>query len=153
MVAGATVNAIAGFGEELGWRGFLQREWAPLGFWKASFLVGFVWGLWHIPFLIHGHNYPGHIYLGILVMTVWTVLFSPLIAYICYRANSVIAAAVMHGTLNGTALGSALVLKGEDPLTVGVMGLAGIDVLLALNLGLYCPIRTDRFMRIRITGL
>ncbi len=74
MLAGASVNAVAGFGEELGWRGFLQREWASLGFWKSSWLVGLVWGLWHIPFLLHGHNYPGHTYSGVLLMTVWTVL-------------------------------------------------------------------------------
>jgi CAAX protease family protein len=137
MFAGATINAVAGFGEELGWRGFLQREWASLGFWKSSWLVGFVWGLWHIPFLLHGHNYPGHPYAGIIAMTVWTVLFAPLIAYIRIRANSVIAAAVMHGTLNGTAMAPALVLRGGDPLMVGVMGLSGIIVLLAFNVGLY----------------
>jgi membrane protease YdiL (CAAX protease family) len=144
MLAGATVNALAGFGEELGWRGFLQREWAPLGFWKSSWLVGLVWGLWHIPFLLHGHNYPGHPYLGILAMTVWTVLFSPLIAYICIQAQSVISAAVIHGTLNGTALAPALVLRGGDPLIVGVMGVAGIIVLLALNVGLYWLTRGNR---------
>jgi membrane protease YdiL (CAAX protease family) len=153
MLAGATVNAIAGFGEELGWRGFLQREWAPLGFWRSSWLVGFVWGMWHIPFLLHGHNYPGHTYLGILTMTVWTVLFAPLIAYISYQANSVIAAAVMHGTLNGTALAPALVLRGGDPLMVGVMGLAGIIVLLALNVGLCWLMRADRVRTVGMTGV
>ena len=143
MIAGATINAVAGFGEELGWRGFLQREWASLGFWKSSWLVGLVWGLWHIPFLLHGHNYPGHTYSGVLVMTVWTVLFALLIAYIRHRAKSVIAAAVMHGTLNGTALAPAMVLRGGDPLFVGVMGLAGIIVLLVLNVGLYWLMRCD----------
>ena len=28
LIAGITVNAVAGFGEELGWRGFLQKELA-----------------------------------------------------------------------------------------------------------------------------
>jgi membrane protease YdiL (CAAX protease family) len=143
MLAGASVNAVAGFGEELGWRGFLQREWASLGFWKSSWLVGLVWGLWHIPFLLHGHNYPGHTYSGVLVMTVWTVLFAPLIAYIRFRAQSVVAAAVMHGTLNGVALAPAMVLRGGDALIVGVMGLAGIIVLAVLNVGLYWLMKLD----------
>lgn len=34
----------------MGWRGFLlpilQRDYTPL---KASILIGFVWGLWHLP--------------------------------------------------------------------------------------------------------
>lgn len=136
-----------GFGEELGWRGFLQREWASLGFWKSSWLVGLVWGLWHIPFLLHGHNFPGHTYLGVLVMTAWTVLFAPLITYIRYRANSVIAAAVMHGTLNGTAMAPMLVLREGDTLTVGVMGLAGIIVLGGFNFGLYWLMKWDPEVR------
>ena len=36
--------------EEIGWRGFLlpalQKKYSPL---KASLLIGFVWGLWHLP--------------------------------------------------------------------------------------------------------
>ena len=36
--------------EEMGWRGFLlpilQQKYAPL---KASIIIGFVWGLWHLP--------------------------------------------------------------------------------------------------------
>ncbi|MGE7114188.1 CPBP family intramembrane glutamic endopeptidase [Lysinibacillus sp. NPDC047702] len=37
-------------GEELGWRGFalmeLQKKYSPL---KASIIIGFWWGLWHLP--------------------------------------------------------------------------------------------------------
>ena len=39
-------------GEELGWRGFLLPHLLVLerqSPWKASLLVGFVWGLWHCP--------------------------------------------------------------------------------------------------------
>ena len=143
LLAGATINAVPGFGEELGWRGFLQREWASLGFWRSSWLVGFVWGLWHIPFLVHGHNYPGHAYLGILAMTVWTMLFAPLIGYIRIRADSVVAVAVMHGAVNGTAMAPALVLQGGSPLVVGVMGLSGMIVLLGLNVGLCVLMRRE----------
>src|SRR5262249_37190097 len=54
LVTGITVNALAGFGEELGWRGFLQRELGALGFWKASAIIGFAWGFWHAPLIIQG---------------------------------------------------------------------------------------------------
>jgi membrane protease YdiL (CAAX protease family) len=47
------------FGEEYGWRGFLQSELAPLGWRLSSLLVGLVWGLWHIPVILSGvHTYP-----------------------------------------------------------------------------------------------
>ena len=36
LVAGVTVNAVAAFGEELGWRGLLLRELESLGFWRAA---------------------------------------------------------------------------------------------------------------------
>ena len=45
LFAGITVNAIAGFGEELGWRGFLLKECSKLKYWKASIFIGFIWGI------------------------------------------------------------------------------------------------------------
>jgi len=45
LIAGITINAIAGFGEELGWRGLLQREFSYMGFWKSSAIIGIVWGI------------------------------------------------------------------------------------------------------------
>lgn len=131
--AGLTINAVAGFGEELGWRGLLQREWAGLGFWKSSWCIGFVWGVWHTPLILHGYNYPGHPFAGVAVMTIWTMLFSPLIAYVRIRSGSVIGAAIMHGAVNGTAIAPALVIRGGDSLVVGVIGVAGCLVLVLCN--------------------
>ena len=62
LVAGITINAVFGFGEELGWRGLLQLEFARLGFWKSSALIGLIWGVWHAPIIIQGYNYPQHLY-------------------------------------------------------------------------------------------
>ncbi len=136
-IAGLTVNGLAGFGEELGWRGLLLRELAPLGFWRASLAIGAAWGLWHLPFVVHGHNYPGHPVAGVLMMTAWTILFSPLIGYVCIRADSVVAAAILHGALNGTVGAPLIVLRGGDPLRIGVMGAAGLLVLAGLNAALF----------------
>jgi membrane protease YdiL (CAAX protease family) len=64
LVAGLTINVIAALGEELGWRGLLLRELSPLGFWRVSLLTGFVWGLWHAPLIVQGHNFPDAPYVG-----------------------------------------------------------------------------------------
>src|SRR5699024_10007583 len=64
-----TINAIFAFGEEIGWRGFLLREFQVLGFWKASLIIGLIWGLWHAPLIFAGHNYPSTPIFGILMMT------------------------------------------------------------------------------------
>ena len=140
LIAGVTINAVAGFGEELGWRGLLQKELAWLGFWKSSWLIGLVWGVWHLPFIIHGYNYPGHPVAGVFMMILWTFLFAPLIAYVRLKARSVIAAAIMHGTLNAVAGIPFVVTCGGDSLTLGILGVPGILVLVLLNIGLFCLI-------------
>lgn len=141
LIAGITINAVAGFGEELGWRGLLQRETSHLGFWKSSALVGIIWGVWHAPIILQGYNYPEHPQLGVLMMTIFTTLFAPLIAFARIKGKSVIAAAIMHGSLNGTAGLAFLLVYGGNDLTNGVLGLAGFIVLALANLILFAWIR------------
>ena len=40
------------FGEEVAWRGMLQRALAPWGFWRASSAIAGLWVLFHVP--LHG---------------------------------------------------------------------------------------------------
>jgi membrane protease YdiL (CAAX protease family) len=136
LLTGITVNALAGFGEELGWRGFLQRELGGLGFWKASAIIGLVWGFWHAPLIVQGFNYPEHPWAGVFLMNVETLLSAPLFAYVCLKADSVVAAAIFHGTCNGMSVLATMGLEGGNDLLVGDCGLAGFLVLLVANLGL-----------------
>jgi membrane protease YdiL (CAAX protease family) len=143
LIVGITINAVAGFGEELGWRGFLQRELGFLGFWKSSAVIGVIWGIWHAPVILQGHNYPQHPVIGVFMMVVLCVLLAPIFGYVRFKAKSVIAAAIIHGSFNGT-YGLALVaVKGGSDLTVGVTGLAGFVVLAVINLGIFSY---DRFL-------
>ncbi len=137
LVAGATINAVFAFGEELGWRGFLLRETAGLGFWRANLLIGFIWGVWHAPLILQGHNYPQHPVAGVFMMIIWCLLLSPLFGFLRLAGKSVLAAALVHGALNGTVALAIMVIAGGSDLTVGVTGLAGFVVLAAANLGLW----------------
>lgn len=141
LLAGITVNAVAGFGEELGWRGFLLKELEYLGFWKSSAVIGLFWGVWHAPLILQGHNYPQHPVAGVFMMTVYTLLLTPIFIYIRVKAKSVIAAAIAHGTLNGTMGLAVMVITGGNDLTVGGTGLAGFIVLAAVDL---CILIFDR---------
>jgi len=134
LIAGVTVNAVAAFGEELGWRGYLQKYLGFMGFWKSSLLIGVIWGVWHAPLILQGHNYPQHPQLGVVMMTIWTVLLSPIFSYVRLKARSVIAAAVIHGSLNGTAGLAIMLTHGGDDLTTGLTGLPGFIVLITVNL-------------------
>jgi membrane protease YdiL (CAAX protease family) len=128
LISGTTINAILGFGEELGWRGFLQKELSIMGFWKSSALIGFIWGIWHAPLILLGLNYPQNPQLGVLLMTGWTILLAPLFSYIRLKSRSVIAASIFHGTINAVPGLAVILISGGDELTVGLTGLAGFIV-------------------------
>ena len=140
LIAGPTINAGAALGEELGWRGLLMHELKPLGFWRSSFVIGVFWGLWHLPMIVNGYNYPGYPVLGPVMMTLLTILLSPIIAYVTWRADSVLAAAVFHGTFNAAA-SLAIFLTGGTVLLVGMTGLAGMVTLLLANVALWFHLR------------
>ena len=140
--AGATINAVAAFGEELGWRGLLAHELREIGFWPASLLTGLLWGVWHLPLIVNGYNYPGHPVAGPIMMTLMTVLLSPLIGYIRWRARSVFAAAVFHGTFNAAA-GLIIFVRGGDSMTIGFTGAAGLITLALADVALWFYLRNN----------
>lgn len=125
LIAGATINAVAGFGEELGWRGFLLKELKHLSSAKASLIIGVVWGIWHFPMILLGHNYPQHPQIGVAMMIIFTVLLTPIFIYITIKSGSVIAASILHGTLNALAGLSIMFVEGGSDLVVGITGLTG----------------------------
>ncbi len=137
LLAGITINAIAGFGEELGWRGFLQREFSYMGFWRSSAIIGLIWGIWHAPIILQGHNYPQHPVEGAFMMVPFCLLLSPIFSYIRLKSKSVIVASIVHGSLNGTAGLAIIPVKGGNDLIIGVTGAAGFIVLLIVNLFIF----------------
>lgn len=143
LFAGITINAVAGFGEELGWRGFLQKEFNYMGFWKSSALIGLIWGIWHAPIILQGHNYPEHPLEGVFMMIIFCLLLSPIFSYVRLKSKSVIPAAIIHGSLNATVGLAIMVVWGGNDLIVGVTGLSGFIVLIILNLFLFF---FDRFI-------
>jgi len=144
FIGGITINAIFAFGEEIGWRGFLLREFQALGFWKASLLIGLIWGLWHAPLTIFaGHNYPSTPIFGVLMMTLFSMLMSPILSFITIKSRSVFPAAFFHGVINGSAsLGIMIVAGGNPELLNGLTGLAGFIVLSAVNVIIFIRTRT-----------
>lgn len=134
LIAGISINAIAGLGEETGWRAFLLKEWSHMKFWPHSLLVGAIWGLWHAPLILRGHNYPEHPTIGAGMMIIWCMLLAPLFTFVTLKGKSVITAAVFHGTLNACAGIAIMLIVGGNDLTVGVSGVAGFVVLIGLNI-------------------
>ncbi|MCC6147860.1 MAG: CPBP family intramembrane metalloprotease, partial [Anaerolineaceae bacterium] len=126
------LNGVATFGEEFGWRGYLQPKLMPLGARKAMLWMGVIWGVWHWPVIAMGHNYgldySGAPWLGMLMMVVFTFITGTLLGWITLRSGSIWPAVIGHAAINGIASLPALFLQGNPnpligPLPVGLIPL------------------------------
>lgn len=142
LLAGATINAVFAFGEEVAWRGFLYKEFKGKKFLVASLIIGVIWGFWHFPLILNGHNYPQHPVLGVFLMVLLCILLTPILMYFRKKSGTVIVPAVMHGTFNAVIGISNILVEPANDLLVGGPGLAGFIVLLLTNL---CLMLYDRF--------
>lgn len=123
-IAGFTINGLFALGEEYGWRGVLADELAPLGHVRATLLIGVLWGLWHAPVIMLGHNYGPQWGWGIVAMVAWTVPASFVLAWSRAWSGSILAPAVLHGAINGVAGIFTILLAGGTPLVNPPAGLA-----------------------------
>ena len=106
--AGVSVmGIIPGFGEEFGWRAYLTpklEEKMPLP--AAITVSGIIWGLWHAPLIVCGHNfgtdYSGYPYVGIVLMCVFCIFMGLFLTALVKATNSVIPAALGHIAFNNT---------------------------------------------------
>lgn len=85
-----------GFGEEYGWRGYLQGELIRLGKVRGILLVGIIWGVWHAPVILMGHNYPGYPLAGVFLMIGYTIGLGFALSYAVLKSGSVLLAAYLH---------------------------------------------------------
>jgi membrane protease YdiL (CAAX protease family) len=96
-------NMLFALGEELGWRGYLLPRLIPMGQGRAILLSGVIWGIWHWPAILQGHNYPGQPVLGMFLMIGFCVLFGAFLSWLYLRTGSPWAPALGHGSLNAVA--------------------------------------------------
>jgi membrane protease YdiL (CAAX protease family) len=88
------------FGEEYGWRGFLQDQLAGIGMRQAGLLIGLIWGIWHIPILLTGvHTYPPTA-AGFATSFVFFSLWGVVQTYVVLKSGSIWPAAFLHGLVN-----------------------------------------------------
>lgn len=121
------INMIFTFGEEFGWRGYLLPKLAPLGGIRAAIIVGVIWGLWHAPVIIlDGYNYPGHPWLGVGMMVVFTTALSMIFTWLRFRSGSVWPTTLAHAAYNGQAGFATLLLSRTDSLLSAPIGIIGL---------------------------
>jgi membrane protease YdiL (CAAX protease family) len=125
------INGLATFGEEFGWRAYLQPKLLPLGERKAMLWMGLIWGVWHWPVILMGHNYgldyPGAPLLGPLAMVWFTLILGIFLGWLTIKAGSVWPAVIGHGAINGMANLGLIFSQGQPnpllgPAPVGLIG-------------------------------
>jgi membrane protease YdiL (CAAX protease family) len=123
------------WGEEFGWRGYLQVRLLGQHPLLAAVATGLIWGVWHYPINLRGYNFPGHPVLGLVVFPVSTILLSIMFGWLRLRTGSVWAASLAHAATNavGGSLITLLFAGGPDSIFVGYLGLLGW-----LPLGVLC---------------
>ncbi len=129
LMAGVSVNALAAFGEEYGWRNYLVHALREKKFWPAALFIGVVWGIWHFPLILMGHNYPNEPQWGVLLMVVMCILLGVIELYFVLKSKSMIVAAILHGTINALAGVVIYFTLGGNDFLNGMPGLSGFIVM------------------------
>ncbi len=126
IIGGSTLNLPVMFGEEFGWRGLMLAETRKMGFLKSNMLIGFVWGIWHAPIIMMGHNYPHHPITGIAMMCMMTMAIAPVFAWLRIRSRSILDVCMLHGMINSTATVFSLYIADGHEMYASIAGWAGV---------------------------
>ena len=142
------LNFVTCFGEEWGWRGYLLPKVSNHFSTVPTLLItGIIWGLWHAPLTIIGHNYGlgywGFPFTGIAMMCLFCITLGIFLSFVTLKTGSCIPAILGHGAVNGiAAIGIYFTSDGGNafvgPAPTGIIGiipfiLVAIFMVLHLN--------------------
>ena len=102
--------ALFGFGEELGWRGFLVPELAKItSFRNVALISGAIWAIWHWPLILFAAEVTDFdkvvVWFTLPVFSVTIVAASVVMAWLTLRSQSVWPAVILHGSQNAITQG------------------------------------------------
>jgi len=120
--------------EELGWRGYLWDQLKSKGFWLTSWITGLLWGLWHVPIILMGHNYPNMPIIGSILFIGLCLLMGPVYSWIRLKSGSVWGPCLLHGTTNGAA---GYFILAQSSMEMPWKGLLGIGGFVALGIAVF----------------
>lgn len=141
------LNFVTCFGEEWGWRGYLlpkvSKHFSTV---PTMLLTGVIWGLWHAPLTVIGHNYGlgywGFPFTGIAMMCLFCITLGIFLSFVTLKTKSCIPAIIGHGAVNGiAAIGIYFTEDGGNPFVgpapTGIIGMIPfilVTVFMVLNL-------------------
>jgi membrane protease YdiL (CAAX protease family) len=104
-MVGGLATAVYAFGQEFGWRGYLQGQAIQsAGLAQGLILVGLIWAAWYFPLIQLGYRFPGNPGLGgFLLMPLGTIALSVIAGWLYQVSGSIWAPTLFHTGLLVTA--------------------------------------------------
>jgi uncharacterized protein len=141
LIAAGMINSIMVawmyfFGEEFGWRVYLQERLTQVFDVKKGIIItGLIWGLWHAPIIASGYNYPGHPVSGVIIMICFCVVIGILFSFAVIKTGSVWVSVLLHAITN-TVLPVAMMYlcRPKDVIYSFGMGIYGIILIGVVSL-------------------
>lgn len=127
------------FGEEWGWRGYLMPKLCEIMPKPAAIVAGgVIWGLWHAPLTISGHNfgvdYPGYPFVGILLMCILCVADNSFLTLLTERTGSIYPASFFHMVHNNFSMPFLLSVFGSEQAQNIANGIPSVQAFLTILL-------------------
>lgn len=137
-LASAAITMPILFGEEFGWRGYLQQRIFRNGKGKplaAAVVTGCIWSLWHLPLNLQGYNFPDQPLAGAFVFTGSCILLSIIFGWFLAASGSIWCASLAHASTNAVGASLVLLATGGKPgimaAYLGVLGWVPLGLLAA----------------------
>jgi len=100
------------FGEEFGWRYYLQDRLFPLfGSYWGVVILGVIWGIWHAGNIFMGMNWPGQPIFGNLNMIFIAIILAVIYGYAVLVTKSVWIAVALHLITDTTEVAAMIYLS------------------------------------------
>lgn len=151
LVTGIVYSLLTGImtlGEEIGWRGYLQKKLLENNsILKSLIFLGIIWGFWHLPLILSGYNYPEYPILGGFILFPLTTIFASFfLGWLTINGKSVWSAVFAHGGVNSIMTVLDSMEFGENKLVANFMiiGIWGIIAIASYQL-----IKTEEKTKVR----
>ena len=124
------------FGEEFGWRGYLQPRLFSERPLLGAVSTGLIWAAWHFPLNLRGYNFPDHPFIGGLVLfPIGAIFLSIIFGWLFLKTGSIWSSALAHSATNSLGPLILLLFGGVPSLVfisyVGILGLIPLGALSA----------------------
>lgn len=102
LVFGYPIMMFLIMGEEIAWRGYLQEKLIKsFGGLNGLVFLGFIWGIWHLPLSLQGHNFPNNPMIETWITTpLMCIALAIVIGYYGINKKSILIGIILHASNN-----------------------------------------------------